>query len=311
MLRMGRLTSQSFSVAQWQARSGLSSTGTGFVVVLVSYFTFALHDALVKVLVAHFAASEILFMRSLTALGLCLIIGGRSTVTRGLFSPMRGKLLSRALLTFVAWLLYYSSGRYLGLAQMITIYFASPLLIAVMAGPLLGERVPPIRWVALALGFVGVVLAARPNGGGPLLPVICVGTAAVIWAYAMILMRQISAELRGWDQVFVIAVLFLIGCGASLPFVWKTPSLPALLLMLALGVLSTIAQLLLIEGVKLAEASVVAPMEFSGLLWSFVFGYVIFGDVPAVGVFLGAGLILTSGAMVVTSELRRSRRIMT
>ena len=311
MLRMGRLTSQSFSVAQWQARSGLSSTGTGFVVVLVSYFTFALHDALVKVLVAHFAASEILFMRSLTALGLCLIIGGRSTITRGLFSPMRGKLLSRALLTFVAWLLYYSSGRYLGLAQMITIYFASPLLIAVMAGPLLGERVPPIRWVALALGFVGVVLAARPHGGGPLLPVICVGTAAVIWAYAMILMRQISAELRGWDQVFVIAVLFLIGCGASLPFVWKTPSLPALLLMLALGVLSTIAQLLLIEGVKLAQASVVAPMEFSGLLWSFVFGYVIFGDVPAVGVFLGAGLILTSGAMVVTSELRRSRRIMT
>ena len=311
MLRMGRLTSQSFSVAQWQARSGLSSTGTGFVVVLVSYFTFALHDALVKVLVAHFAASEILFMRSLTALGLCLIIGGRSTVTRGLFSPMRGKLLSRALLTFVAWLLYYSSGRYLGLAQMITIYFASPLLIAVMAGPLLGERVPPIRWVALALGFVGVVLAARPHGGGPLLPVICVGTAAVIWAYAMILMRQISTELRGWDQVFVIAVLFLIGCGASLPFVWKTPSLPALLLMLALGVLSTIAQLLLIEGVKLAQASVVAPMEFSGLLWSFVFGYVIFGDVPAVGVFLGAGLILTSGAMVVTSELRRSRRIMT
>jgi drug/metabolite transporter (DMT)-like permease len=192
---------------------------------------------------------------------------------------------------------------------MITIYFASPLLIAVMAGPLLGERVPPIRWLALGLGFVGVLLAARPHGSGPLLPVICVGTAAVIWAYAMILMRQISAELRGWDQVFVIAVLFLAGCGASLPFVWKTPSLPDLLMMLGLGFLSTIAQLLLIEGVKLAQASMVAPMEFSGLLWSFVFGYLIFGDVPAVGVFLGAGLILISGAMVVTSELRSSRRI--
>jgi S-adenosylmethionine uptake transporter len=163
--------------------------------------------------------------------------------------------------------------------------------------------------LALALGFVGVLLAARPHGSGPLLPVICVATAAVIWAYAMILMRQISGELRGWDQVFVIAVLFLVGCGASLPFVWTTPSLPALLLMLGLGFLSTIAQLLLIEGVKLAQASVVAPMEFSGLLWSFVFGYLIFGDVPALGVFLGAGLILISGAMVVMSELRGSRRI--
>jgi drug/metabolite transporter (DMT)-like permease len=309
MLRMGRLTSQSFAVSHWQARIGLSPTATGFLVVLIAYSAFALHDALVKLLVAHFAASEILFMRSLTVVVLCLTLGGRATVTRGLFSPMRGKLLGRAVLTFVAWLLYYSSGRYLGLAQMITIYFASPLLIAVMAGPLLGEQVPPIRWLALGLGFVGVLLAARPHGSGPVLPVICVGTAAVIWAYAMILMRQISAELRGWDQVFVIAILFLVGCGASLPFVWKTPSLPALLTMLGLGILSTIAQLLLIEGVKLAQASVVAPMEFSGLLWSFVFGYLIFGDVPAVGVFLGAGLILISGAMVVTSELRRSRRI--
>jgi hypothetical protein len=106
MLRMGRLTSQSFAVSRWQARIGLSPTATGFLVVLVAYFAFALHDALVKLLVAHFAASEILFMRSLTVIVLCLTLGGRSTVTRGLFSPMRGKLLARAGLTFVAWLLY-------------------------------------------------------------------------------------------------------------------------------------------------------------------------------------------------------------
>lgn len=311
MLRVGRLASESVAVSRWRSRLSRSSTGTGLLIVLVAYSTFSLHDALVKLLVAHFAASEILFMRSLTVVVLCLTLGGRSVITRGLFSPMRGKLLKRAVLTFIAWLLYYSSGRYLGLAQMITIYFASPLLIAVMAGPLLGEKVPPVRWAALGLGFVGVLFAARPHGTGPLLPVICVGTAAVIWAYAMILMRQISGELRGWDQVFVIALLFLFGCGASLPFVWKTPGPLTLLMMLGLGFLSTAAQLLLIEGVKLAQASVVAPMEFSGLLWSFVFGYLIFGDVPAVSVFLGAGLILISGAMVVMSELRGSRQAVT
>jgi S-adenosylmethionine uptake transporter len=63
-----------------------------------------------------------------------------------------------------------------------------------------------------------------------------------------------------------------------------------------------------LEGVKLAQASVTAPMEFSGLLWSFVFGYVLFGDIPALSVFLGAGLILISGGMVVTSEIRAARR---
>jgi S-adenosylmethionine uptake transporter len=295
------------SVSAWRARLEQSSSSTGLVIVLIAYSAFALHDALVKILVAHFDAPQILFLRSLTVVVLCLGIGGRGVITRGLFSPMRTKLLTRAVLTFVAWLLYYSAGRYLGLAQMITIYFASPLIIAVMAGPLLGERVTAIRWVALGIGFVGVLLAARPHGSSPLLPAVCVGLAAVIWAYAMILMRQVSKELRGWDQVFVIATLFLICCGAMMPFIWKTPSLSQLALMLSLGLLSTAAQLLLIEGVKLAQASVIAPMEFSGLLWSFVFGYLIFGDIPAAGVFFGAALILVSGGMVVLSEIRGSR----
>lgn len=294
-------------IARLRGRLDRSSTGTGLVIVLIAYSSFALHDAMTKLLVAHFDAPEILFMRSLTVVVLCLSIGGRGVVTRGLFSPMRNKLLLRASLTFAAWLLYYSAGRYLGLAQMITIYFASPLLIAVMAGPLLGERVTAIRWVALGIGFVGVLLAARPHGSSPLVPALCVGLAAVIWAYAMILMRQISKELRGWDQVFVIACLFLVGCGLMLPFIWKTPSPGALVMMLALGLVSTLAQLLLIEGVKLAQASVIAPMEFSGLLWSFVFGYIMFGDIPALGVFLGAALILLSGGLVVLSELRGAK----
>ncbi|MCB8882301.1 DMT family transporter [Acidisoma cellulosilytica] len=295
------------SVSAWRSRLERSSTGTGLILVLIAYSAFALHDALVKILVAHFDAPQILFMRSLTVVVLCLGIGGRSVVHRGLFSPMRNKLLVRAVLTFIAWLLYYSAGRYLGLAQMITIYFASPLIIAVMAGPLLGERVTLVRWVALGIGFVGVLLAARPHGSSPLLPAICVALAAVIWAYAMILMRQVSKELRGWDQVFVIAMLFLICCGAMMPFIWKTPSLPQLALMLGLGLLSTAAQLLLIEGVKLAQASVIAPMEFSGLLWSFVLGFIFFGDIPAASVFLGAALILLSGGLVVLSEIRASR----
>jgi drug/metabolite transporter (DMT)-like permease len=280
----------------------------GLLLVLFSYFAFALHDASVKVLVAHYEATEILFMRSLTAVILCVTIAGRGVMTRGLFSPVRAKILTRAVLTLCAWLLYYSSARYLELPQLITIYFASPLIIAVMAGPMLGEKVTPVRWVALAIGFVGVVLAAHPHGSGHLLPVICVGAAAVIWAYAMILMRQIAAEIRAFDQIFVIAVLFLVVCGAVLPFVWKTPSLPSLALMLALGVMSTIAQLLLIAGIKLAQASIVAPMEFSGLLWSFVLGYLIFGDIPGTSIFLGAAFILVSGGMIVFTELRTSRR---
>lgn len=293
-----------------QAALARRPTATGLLFALAAYFCFSLHDALVKLVVARIDAPEILFMRSLTVVVLCLCLGGRGVMTRGLFSPVRGKLLLRCALTFTAWLLYYSSARYLGLAEMITIYFASPLLIAVMAGPLLGERVTAIRWIALGIGFLGVLLAARPHGSNPLLPALCVALAAVIWAYAMILMRQISAELRGWDQVFVLALFFLLGCGLTLPFLWKTPSLSQLVTMLGLGFVSTTAQLLLIRSVRYAQASAVAPMEFSGLLWSFVFGYCLFGDIPAFGVFFGAGLILFSGALVVLGEMRGEHRLL-
>jgi S-adenosylmethionine uptake transporter len=201
---------------------------SGLLLVLGAYTAFAAHDALVKLLVSNYASPEILFIRSLTVVVLCLLLGGRGVVTRGLFSPIRNTLLTRGFLTLTAWLLYYSSARYLGLAQLITIYFASPLIVAVLAGPLLGERVTLVRWAALGIGFLGVVLAAHPGGRSPLLPVLCVGLAAAVWAYTMILMRQIAGKLRSFDQVFVIAAIFLLVCGAALPFVWKTPTLPAL-----------------------------------------------------------------------------------
>lgn len=309
MRQMARGLRRSRGLRPLRARLPGHPAAAGLLLALGAYFCFALHDALVKLLVARFDAPEILFLRSLTVVILCLALGGRDVTTRGLFSPMRGKLLARAGLTFIAWLLYYSSARYLGLAKMITIYFASPLLIAVLAGPMLGETVTRLRWLALGLGFLGVVLAADPAGGGPLLPALAAAAAAIIWAFAMILMRQISRELRGWDQVFVIALVFLIGCGLTLPFVWKTPDPRALLMMLGLGFISTTAQLMLIRSVALAQASLIAPMEFSGLLWSFVFGFAIFGDVPGLGVFLGAALILFSGGLVVLSEFRPARPV--
>jgi S-adenosylmethionine uptake transporter len=95
--------------------------------------------------------------------------------------------------------------------------------------------------------------------------------------------------------------------GAVMPFAWQTPDLPGWALMIGIGLLGALAQYLLIEGIRRAPASVVSPLEFSALVWSFALGYLIWADVPGFNVFAGAALIMASGALIVLEEWRKAR----
>jgi S-adenosylmethionine uptake transporter len=95
--------------------------------------------------------------------------------------------------------------------------------------------------------------------------------------------------------------------GATMPFKWKTPDALGLALMIGIGLLGALAQFLLIEGIRRAPASVVSPLEFSALVWSFLLGYLIWADVPGLNVFAGAILITLSGVFIVYEEWRRAR----
>jgi drug/metabolite transporter (DMT)-like permease len=285
---------------------GSPSNVFGIVLVIGAYFLFAMQDAVIKLLVADLAVPQILFVRSLVILLICTVLD-RSTPLCALRSPLRLALSLRGVVLFGAWLLYYSSARWLQLAEMMTIYFASPLMVVVLAVPLLGEKVPPVRWAAIAIGFLGVLFACRPTDLDQPLPILMALTAAALWAYAIILIRGLVRAETTFVQMFLTSAMFLLACGMALPWLWVTPDGLQLAGLLLVGLLAGAAQYLLYEGIKHAPASVAAPLEFTALIWAFGLGYLVWGDVPVPAVFVGAGLIMASGLMIILAELRQAR----
>jgi drug/metabolite transporter (DMT)-like permease len=246
-------------------------------------------------------------MRSAVILAICLVIGRKRVVIQTLRSPIRNALLARSVGLLMAWLCFYSAAGKLQLAELMTIYFASPLLVAVLAVPLLRETVTRMRWISILIGFGGVLIACRP---GDLSHAGAIGLAllaAVLWAGSMILIRQIATKEPTLVQMLTSCFSFVLMTGAVLPFKWVTPGALDLALMAGIGLLGALAQYLLIEGIRRAPASVVSPLEFSALVWSFVLGYLIWSDVPGLHVFGGAVLIMVSGVFIVLEEWRKAR----
>jgi drug/metabolite transporter (DMT)-like permease len=281
---------------------------TGIVCAISSFATFALHDAAIKwVVVEDYSPWQVLFIRSAVILAICLIIGRKRVVLQTVRSPVRNALFARAIGLLLAWLCFYSAAKDLQLAELMTIYFASPLLVAVLAVPLLRETVTRFRWISILIGFGGVLIACRP---GDLSHAGAIGLAllaAVLWAGSMILIRQIATREPTLVQMLTSSFAFVVMTGTVLPFKWVTPDLLSLVLMIGIGVLGALAQYLLIEGIRRAPASVVSPLEFTALVWSFVLGYLIWTDVPGMNVFAGAALIMASGAFIVLEEWRKAR----
>ena len=272
-----------------------------------SYATFALHDAAIKWLVADYSPWEVLFVRSLVILSICLILGRRRVVFQTLRSPIRNALFARSIVLLLAWLCFYSAAKSLQLAELMTIYFASPLLVALLAVPILRETVTRLRWISILIGFGGVLIACRPGDLSHSGAIALALLAAVLWAGAMILIRQIATREATLVQMLTSCLSFVVMTGVAMPFKWQTPDLHGLVLMIGIGCLGALAQFLLIEGIRRAPASVVSPLEFTALVWSFVLGYLIWTDVPGLNVFGGAALIMVSGGFIRSRGTTTSR----
>jgi drug/metabolite transporter (DMT)-like permease len=289
-----------------------SSVLSGIVLAVASFAAFALHDAAIKWLVADYSPWQVLFTRSAVILVLCLAIGRKRIALQAIRSPIRNALLARAVGLLLAWLCFYTAARSLQLAELMTIYFASPLLVAVLAVPILGETVSRLRWISILIGFGGVLIACGPgdlNGEdfGHLGAIGLALLAAALWAGSMILIRQIAIREPTLVQMGTTSLAFLLMTGAAMPFKWQTPDLWMLALMIGVGLLGGLAQYLLIESIRRAPASVVSPLEFSALVWSFVLGYLIWANLPGLNVFAGAALIMASGVFIVFEEWRKAR----
>lgn len=287
----------------------------GMMLGMAAYALFACHDAAIKWLVTPAAGRaplpvwEVLCARSAFIVVVVIAVGRSRLLARAVITREKPRLLLRAALTLAAWLSYYSAAADLPLAQLLTLYFAAPIITVILARPLLGERIPPSRWLSVTVGFVGVIVACDPGGMSFSWAAARVLAAAGFWGVAIILMRQVARSESTLLQMFYVNVVFLIATAlacATIAAAW--PTARQVLVLAIVCVFGAAGQFCLFEAVRRAAASILATVEYTALIWAFVLGFVVFGDIPLLPVWLGAGLILTAGGLLVIGERGRADR---
>ncbi|MDG4883788.1 DMT family transporter [Mesorhizobium sp. WSM4884] len=279
----------------------------GILITAGAYFLFSAQDASIKLLVAGMTVWQIMFFRSITVLAACGAIGGRKLFADTASSPIVRPMLVRSAFTLAAWLCYYNAARSLQLAELTTIYYAAPIIVTVLSVVILGETVPLPRWVAVFIGFAGVFVACDPTRLGLSMPVMLVLAAAVLWGIAVVLLRKTAMQERTMIQLVLNNFYFLLFSAVPALIWWRMPGGLQLVLLASVGALGGVAQYLLFEGMKRAPVSIVAPFEYTSLVWAFALGFAIWGDVPRAQVFVGAALIIGAGLVIVVNEHFRKR----
>jgi S-adenosylmethionine uptake transporter len=252
----------------------------GILLMLAGDFMFALNDAMGKWLVASFSVGQVIVIRSL---GAFLVLGpmiGRQG-TSSLFRLERPLLqFFRAFATTADTACFYAAVVYLPLADVMSFYMAGPIYVAALSHLVLGEKVGWRRWLAILLGFCGVLIMLKPSSNAYSLSAAFAFAGSVAFGISIVMSRR----LRGTGDASLVT--------------WQTASMPDLSAMLLLGVVSCAAHLLITRALKLAPASTLAPLHYTLLLWAVVFGFVFFDDVPSPRILVGAGIVVLAGLFI-------------
>lgn len=300
------------------------NAGRGIALKLASVAVFMLMSVCIKATGEAVPPGQVVFFRSAFAIPVILVWlslrgggWGGLRVTNPLGHVWRGLIGCTAMgLSFTALAL-------LPLPEVTAIGYAAPLMTVIFAAMFLGERLRVWRLGAVALGLVGVLIVLAPRLGDPsggareALGAMVMLMAAVFIALASVFIRKLTLT----EQTTAIVFYFSLSCTVlslvSLPWGWVWPALPQAGLLVGAGVLGGLAQILMTEAYRRAEAATIAPFEYASMLLALAFGYFVFHEVPTAQTLGGAGLIMLAGLIVIWRERARgiaqakTRRVMT
>lgn len=284
----------------------LSAPRIGILLMLAGMALFSLNDAMGKWLVASYGVGQVLLIRSLAALIILAPFLWMFGPAR-LFSLERPKLQAlRVVFSTAEVFCFYAAVRELPLADVMTYWLAAPIYVAALSPFLLGERVGAVRWTAIAIGFVGVLVALTPSGEVSLFAT----ATAIIGSLCFALMVLTGRTLRRTPDT---ALVFwqLVGAGAAglvlAPFEWAQPSGMDWTLLALLGVVAMGAHLCVNRALKLADAALVAPLQYTLLPWAILLGWLFFSDIPNMLMLVGGAIIIGAGLLLLVRERRAAR----
>ncbi|MDF0599327.1 DMT family transporter [Psychromarinibacter sp. C21-152] len=264
----------------------------------------SVNDALAKTLTAHYAPLQILFLRNLIAFPVALLIalgmGGRAALR----SHRPGAHVLRAVLWIGATLMFFTSLMHLGLAEATALIFVAPLFITALSAVFLREHVGWRRWAAVIAGFVGVLVVVRPGSAtfqpASLLPV----ATALTYAALMLGARWVDPRESVWTLLLYLTGTSGLLSAVIVPFVWVPVRPGDLWLFAAIALFGTAGMTMMTQAFRLAPAVVVAPFDYTALLWATVLGWLIWHEIPDRLTFVGAAIIVASGVFTVWREHR-------
>ncbi|WP_164778580.1 DMT family transporter [Mesorhizobium sp. M7A.F.Ca.US.006.01.1.1] len=281
----------------------------GVLLVLFIVFFFALADALTKLLVARHPVQVVIAGRFLSSLLLLLVFLARR-LGRRLWATRRPLIVTvRSVCITVGALMVGLALQRMPIGETVAIVYCAPLLVMLLAAPILGEKVGAAGWASASLGLMGVMFIVRPGSGLDTLGVIfCLVNVALYAAYQLLTRKLSDTE----SSIALTANLCLVGAilfgVAAIPYLRENvPSLDDLALMSALGALSTLGHILYSVAFRLAPASLVAPASYFHLVWAALLGWVVFNELPDKFALIGMGMIMISGISTILLASLRDR----
>jgi drug/metabolite transporter (DMT)-like permease len=220
----------------------------------------------------------------------------------------KGLQIVRSVLVLAATACMFTAVGFMPLADAVAITFIAPLLITALSVPLLGERVGLRRWIAVFVGFAGMLVIVRPGGGlfqlAALLPI----GVTVFYAFYQIITRAISHRTDPINSAFYTAIVGGVAMTLVVPFFWQTPTLAQWGGLVAAGLLGGLGHWAIVIAYQRAEAPLVAPFAYTELVWATILGQAVFGDFPDLWTFVGAGIIAASGIYILQRERGKGAR---
>lgn len=274
------------------------------IFALLAFALFSSHDVVIKILGATYSPFQVVFFSVLLGFPLVTFMLLRDQTVGTLIPAHPYWSALRTLLVVIGGACAFYAFATLSLAQTYSILFAVPLLVTLFSVPLLGERVGIHRGLAVVVGLVGVFIVLQPGETPLTFAHLAALIAALCSALASVIVRKIGRDERTVVLILYPMMANFILMGALMPFFYHPPALQDMGLNLIIAAFALIAMSLMIAAYKAGEAAIVAPMQYSQLIWATLFGSILFGETIGITTWVGAAIIIASGLYIVLREAR-------
>ena len=285
-----------------------SKNQLGFLYMFMSVCAFSIMDLIVK-WSEYYPLGQVLFFRGFFGLLLYFLIMPKNRIKNFYYTKRAGLHFLRSFFGLIALLAIFVALRNLPLATVVSISFAAPIFTTIFSIFMLNEKVGFYRWLAVLIGFVGIIVITEPGYQSLniyyVYPIIfCLGLS-----YVAILIRKLSTTEPVWLISLNFSAAITLVSLFTIPFGWIMPQMNDLLLLCMLGLLGGAANLWLSQSFKLSEVSLVSPLKYLALVFGIFFGYLIWDEIPTIKTLLGALLVVTSSLIILRREIYHKEKI--